>query len=145
MLPFQCVLAPGFGERGWDRVALPRQWDLEGIRNRGSVPKRGLTQSQYAGWSNTPSCPTYKLLQHRNLALAPSANLDQNPRSLERTCLYLLFMHFPTNISFLQINVPLLIQLTLVVLKNYIVDRYSKFLIVSSTEIEDNQNRRYKN
>lgn len=48
MLPLPMRPSTWLRGRGRDRVALPRQRDLEGIRNRGSVPKRGLTQSQYA-------------------------------------------------------------------------------------------------
>jgi len=64
--------------RGRDHVALPRQRDLEGIRNRGSVLKRGLTQSQYAD-SLIHRAVLHRGCYNTETSRSRPANLDQNP------------------------------------------------------------------
>lgn len=111
MLPLSVRPSTWLRGRGRDRVALPRQRDLEGIRNRGSVPKRGLTQSQYAN-GLTHRAALHTGCHNTETSRSRPANLDQNPtfESPERACLYPLFMHFSTNISYFQVSAPLLIR-----------------------------------
>lgn len=85
---FRCIPAPGWYRGGGGRAEgiasrPPYQRDLEGIRNRGSVPRRGPTQSQNTNGLHTPGCPTYSPLHTTppNPLARPSRpmNLDQSP------------------------------------------------------------------
>jgi len=58
---YQCVLAPGSTGGGSRRGGSRPARDLEGIRNRGSVPTRGLTQSQNVGRSTRGGAHTAAL------------------------------------------------------------------------------------